>query len=345
MEDSVNSQSRNNKESSKRKNTLGCAWQLLDYIAVLRPTLLFPVWTLVLLGHYRSSAHAFHSLKIGNLGLEIPVNLSLNPRVWTTLGLYSMLSGAAYIINQISDRKTDRANNKLYLVANGYVKLPLVKLEASLLCFGSIVWAITQFHHNTGYLSLIAISLALGWIYSMPPIRLKARPVLDLLANAIGYGCIAFLIGWTTTSTLDPDALQQAIPYVFCVGAAFVNTTLPDIKGDQAHGDLTIGILLGLKRSCQLSLVLLGLAISSAWLLQDMIVFITSVICFPFFLYMNIKPTRRIIILATRVGILVLSLITCMVIPLYFVLFVTALLSVRWYYGIRFGIAYPSPKA
>ena len=182
-----------------------------DYLIVLRPTLLFPVWTLVLLGHYHGAAPTSHSLKIEFLAAEIPVYLNVDARVWVTLCLYSMLAGAVYIINQITDKETDSVNNKLYLVADGYVKLPVIKLEAALLFIASIVAAVVWFHHSWAYLALIAVSTALGVIYSVRPFRLKGKPILDLLSNAIGYGGIAFLLGWAATATLNAEALQRAI--------------------------------------------------------------------------------------------------------------------------------------
>ena len=316
-----------------------------DYLIVLRPTLLFPVWTLVLLGHYHGTAHISHSSKFEILGAEISVYLNLDARVWVTLCLYSMLASAGYIINQIADKETDLVNNKLYLVADGYVKLPLIKWEAVALFLTSIVWAVVWFHHSWVYLALIAVSVVLAVIYSVRPFRLKGKPILDLLANAVGYGGIAFLLGWAATATLDTEALQRAIPYIFCVGAAFVNTTLPDVKGDLAHGDRTTGVLLGVRRACQLSLFLLVIAILSAWIVKDAVVIISGLVSVPFFVYMNIVPKRQAIILATRVGILVLSLVACILIPPYFIVFAGVLLLVRWYYGARFGIAYPGYKA
>lgn len=318
---------------------------LCDYLIVLRPTLLFPVWTLVLLGHYHGTAHISHSFKLEILAAEIPVRLNLDARVWATLCLYSMLAGAGYIINQIADKETDLANNKLYLVASGYVKLTLIKLEAAVLFLASIVWAVVWFHHSRAYLLLIAVSAVLGVTYSVRPFRLKGKPILDLLANAIGYGGIAFLLGWTATATLNMEALQRAVPYVFCVAAAFVNTTLPDLKGDLAHGDQTTGVLLGVRRACQLSLILLVIAILSAWIVRDAIALSAGLVSVPFFIYMNVAPKRQAIILATRVGILALSLAACIFVPPYFILFGSTLLFVRWYYGARFGIVYPGAEA
>lgn len=313
----------------------------LDYLIVLRPTLLFPVWTLVLIGYYHGSSHTSYRMKIGLVHAEFPIHLQLNSQLWGTICLYSMLMGATYIINQIADRETDEANDKLYLVACGDVKLPILKLEVGLLLAASVAWAIAWFHDNLSYLILIAVSIVLGLIYSLKPLRLKGRPILDLLANSLGYGSIAVLVGWSTTAQIDIEALFRTLPYVCCVGAAFINTTLPDMKGDSAYGDRTTGVLLGVRRSCQLSLLLIVAAILSAWWARDAIALITGILCLPFFVYMNFVPTRPVIILTTRIGILILSLITCIVVPPYLILFVCTLLFVRWYYAVRFGIKYP----
>lgn len=313
----------------------------LDYVIVLRPTLLFPVWTLVLLGYYHGSSETAYRVKIGLVHAELPIHLQLNSQLLGTISLYSMLMGATYIVNQISDRETDEANDKLYLVARGDVKLPILKLEVGLLLAASVAWAIAWFHDNPGYLILIAVSIVLGLIYSLKPLRLKGRPILDLLANAGGYGCIAVLVGWSTTAQIGIAAFARTLPYVCCVGAAFINTTLPDLNGDSAYGDRTTGVLLGVRRSCQLSLLLIVAAILSAWWAGDVIALITGILCLPFFVYMNFVPTRPVIILTTRIGILILSLITCIIVPPYLILFGCTLLLVRWYYAVRFGIKYP----
>ena len=318
-----------------------------DYLIVLRPTLLFPVWTLVLLGHYHGLLQSPLPANVGLSRLSISsqsaisVLLRLSPQLLGTMCLYSMLMGAIYIINQIADRETDVANNKLHLLAQGCIKLSCIKIEATLLLTAASVWAIAWFGNNLSYLFLFVLSVLLGVGYSVRPFRLKGRPLLDLFANAIGYGVITFLLGWTTAAPITADALWQTIPYAFCVGAAFVNTTLPDLKGDRAGGDKTTGVLLGTRRSCQLSLILLACVILSSWLLKDSIPLITGLFCLPLFTYMNVRRRKSVIILATRIGILVLSLLTCIVIPYYFILFAATLIFVRWYYATRFGIKYP----
>ena len=317
----------------------------LDYLIVLRPTLLLPVWTLVLIGHYRALSESSSPVEWDTVQFPLLPKLTIlirpNIELLGILCLYSMLMGAIYIINQICDKESDTANNKLFLVAQGLVKVRVLVLEVAILLISAVVWAALWFGNNLGYLALIVISIFLGVIYSVPPIRLKARPFLDLLANAAGYGGIAFLIGWGIAAPINADAVWNIIPYVLCVGAAFVNTTLPDLNGDRAHGDRTTGVILGDKLSCLFSLMLLVGAILAAWWIGDMILLSTALLCLPLFIYMNFRREQGIIILATRVGILILSLIACVLVPLYLVLLVGSLIFVRWYYSARFGIKYP----
>ena len=317
----------------------------LDYLIVLRPTLLLPVWTLVLIGHYRALSESSSPVEWGTVQFPLLPKLTIlirpNIELLGILCLYSMLMGAIYIINQICDKESDTANNKLFLVAQGLVKVRVLVLEVAILLISAVVWAALWFGNNLGYLALIVISIFLGVIYSVPPIRLKARPFLDLLANAAGYGGIAFLIGWGIAAPINADAVWNIIPYVLCVGAAFVNTTLPDLNGDRAHGDRTTGVILGDKLSCLFSLMLLVGAILAAWWIGDMILLSTALLCLPLFIYMNFRREQGIIILATRVGILILSLIACILVPLYLVLLAGSLIFVRWYYSARFGIKYP----
>lgn len=302
---------------------------IFDYLIVLRPTLLIPVWTLVLVGYYHAGQ------------FDAPTRLGFNWCILSTICLYSMLSGGCYIVNQIADRETDEVNGKLYLIERGYVKIPILKFEATVLILGAIIWSILQFWNNIPYLVLITISTVLGLMYSVRPIRLKGKPIIDLAANAIGYGCVAFLIGWVSVLSVSLVALQSSIPYVLCVAAAFVNTTLPDLSGDRSNNDLTTGILLGVRYSCQFSLVLLVCAILASLWMHDSIALITTMICFPFFVYMNFKREIKTIILSTRIGILALSLIVCIHIPMYAILLVSTIFFVRWYYAARLGIKYP----
>ena len=313
----------------------------LDYLAVLRPTLLLPVWTMVLLGYYHSLLHSGISLKYLPLLSHISIISNPGAEIWKTLFLYSMLMGSVYIVNQITDAKTDDINNKLYLVAQGHVKLKLIKAESIILLLGAIVLTIHWFTTNYFYFLLVLLSIILGMVHSIPPVRFKGKPILDLLSNALGFGFIAFAVGWTTNSEFSIQSFTISLPYIFCVGAGFVNTTLLDLKGDENIGDKTIGVLLGVKKSCILSTFLLAISVAFSLILKDYIALSVSLLCLPLFIYMALTHKFSAITMATKLSILLLSLFIAILIPYYFLLLIGTLLVVKWYYLKRFGIKYP----
>ncbi|MGA8117387.1 MAG: UbiA family prenyltransferase [Actinocatenispora sp.] len=101
--------------------------------------------------------------------------------------------------------------------------------------------------------------LALGWAYSAPPLRLKARPGADVAVNAIAVGAMGPLAGFTAVQSIAgfpwPIALQGTL-----VGAAlYLPTTLVDYRSDLASGYDTIAVRWGPRRT-----YLLGLALWSA---------------------------------------------------------------------------------
>jgi 4-hydroxybenzoate polyprenyltransferase len=258
-----------------------------------------------------------------------------------SLLLYTMLMGFIYALNQMTDVESDAANEKLYLVADGYVGRMALMIEMSLLLLASGAMAVARYGVRSAYLKLWIFSVIMGILYSVRPFRLKGKPFLDLFSNALGYGCIAFGIGWLSGSGYSHDIWRRSIPYFLCVGATFVNTTLLDVKGDQAVGDRTVGVVLGLKRSCRLSLALLIAAAISALYLKDIVVTSATLISLPFFVRMVSKLDLSAVSSATRWGITSISLIIGIFIPMYILWLFMLLFFVRWYYRVRFGIRYP----
>jgi 4-hydroxybenzoate polyprenyltransferase len=81
--------------------------------------------------------------------------------------------------------------------------------------------------------------------YSLPPLRLTARPGLDVIANATGYGAIATLLGGAPHPSLDPGASLLVFGTTLAVSAVFLHTTLLDLEGDRRTGKRSIGVVLG----------------------------------------------------------------------------------------------------
>ena len=252
-----------------------------------------------------------------------------------------MLAGAAYIINQLFDVSNDAINNRINFVVRGNVDVKVLAIEIALLTMGATTLAVWWFLGVPFYLPLMGLSLSLGLAYSIPPMRLKGRPILDLLANAIGYGTIAFSLGWISGSNFSKYPLLYSLPYLLGVGATFINTTLPDLKGDRANNDITTGVFLGVKRASITSVLVLILAMLSAIGLRDFIASFAIFLSLPLFVYAAVKRKTNVIRLTTKLGILILLLITCVFIPPYFFLFAGTTLAVKLYYFVRFGVKYP----
>ena len=174
--------------------------RLADYIFLTRPTLLVPVWTLLLIGYYRGLVHSGSAM----------MRFTLEPRLLYVFLTYSALMGGVYILNQIVDRETDRRNEKLFLLSAGIVPLRFAVAEMVLLFVAPLFFSLLI---DTHYFVLFVVSLVMGVMYSVRPIRMKGRPILDLVFNALGYGMVNFLVGWTIMGPPGRAAFVHAIPY------------------------------------------------------------------------------------------------------------------------------------
>lgn len=96
------------------------------------------------------------------------------------------------------------------------------------------------------------LSLVLGWLYSVPPVRLKARPGADVAANALALGALGPLAGWTAVHPLAGFPWPISAQGVLVGAALYVPTTLADHAADLASGYRTVAVQLGPRRAYRL---------------------------------------------------------------------------------------------
>jgi 4-hydroxybenzoate polyprenyltransferase len=300
-----------------------------DYVFLIRPTLLVPVWTLFLIGYYRGLV--FYGR--GEERFAIPGKL-----IYVFI-LYSALMGAVYILNQIVDRETDKRNQKLFLLSANIVPLRRAIFEMLILFAAPVV--LSLFLGGACFL-LFAVSLVMGILYSAPPSRTKGRPILDLFSNGLGYGMVNFLVGWIAAGPVGRPAFIHSIPYCLAVGGVFLNTTIPDIKGDRADGAITTGVSLGEVRTAALGLVLVILAGLVSILLKDLVCLASAVVATPFFIVAVLKRERKWYLRSFRIGAPTLVIAAAILFPYYIVLLLLTLFSMKIYYRRRFDMSYPS---
>lgn len=101
-----------------------------------------------------------------------------------------------------------------------------------------------------------ALVVLLGWAYSVPPIRLKARPGADLLANAV-VGVLGPLGGWVAfTDGAAGFPWPIAVIGVLAAAALYLPTTASDSDADRRAGIDTIAVRLGPRITFELGFTL-----------------------------------------------------------------------------------------
>jgi len=160
------------------------------------------------------------------------------------LGLYLTLPAnlLIYGINDIFDRATDRLNAK----KQGYESLLADKSVRP------IVWLIVV--TNLPFLIYLGLSLPIAanlWLlvfiitgvgYSLPPIRAKARPIIDSLFNIL-YVAPAFAV-YVAASGQLPPVIAIIAATLWCM-AMHAYSAVPDIAADKASRTATVATLLG----------------------------------------------------------------------------------------------------
>lgn len=306
-----------------------------DFVFVTRPLILIPVWSFFLMG-----------LRWGRRDPSWPVDP--DAAVWGFVCL-SAIMVTAYLINQVFDQESDRRNNKGHYLTSGVLGVRTVILMALLAFAGASL----SFQNTAGaQRAPLVASLVLALVYSLPPIRLCARPIVDLVANAVGYGGLAFLVGAFAAGAAPGPALAQSLPWVLLVGATFLHTTILDVDGDRAAGKVTTSVFIGERASALWALALafasLALALGvSLWRYGDVLPALAVAASLPAFVtaarawYRGGQRRMALSSATVQYATLVVAVAAAFVEIRYLVLVVPIVIAARYYYRARFGVVYP----
>jgi lycopene elongase/hydratase (dihydrobisanhydrobacterioruberin-forming) len=92
--------------------------------------------------------------------------------------------------------------------------------------------------------------LVMSVVYSVPPFRWKAVAGLDLLINALGFGVLTALAGWTLSGVAVPGwALSVLIAFGPLFAALYPLTQLYQFEEDYRRGDRTLALAMGMRNS------------------------------------------------------------------------------------------------
>ena len=215
----------------------------LLYVRMLRYRVAAMVWTFMLL------APAYR------VGLE---RFSWD-YVWAAAALASAYV-AATTVNDVADRDVDAVNHPSDpgrpLVAGTARPRDLDRLHAvaALLAIGAASLV------STAAVALAIVSLAIGWAYSLPPIRLSYRTWAAPLALALAYVAVPYALGLAAAGVAPSrgDALLGGALVSLFV-SRIVLKDFRDRRGDAAFGKPTLLLRFGKAVTCGTSLAALAL--------------------------------------------------------------------------------------
>jgi 4-hydroxybenzoate polyprenyltransferase len=246
----------------------------------------------------------------------------------------------AYLLNQVFDQESDKRNNKCLYLAHGLFRARTLVLFAIF----SYLTALLTFHQvDNIQKSPLFIAAVLSLAYSLPPLRLCARPFLDLLANAIGYGGVAFVLGHELYAASPGNAARLAMPYVFLVAATFLHTAILDIEGDRLTGKITTAVFIGENASRRLAAILHGAAVAAAIFSGGITPLVITGATAPLSILALARKTRRASMLLVQGNTLVVALAAVALWPAFTIIIAPLIFLSRYYHAQRFGIIYPGP--
>ena len=130
----------------------------------------------------------------------------------------------------------------------------------------------------------IPLAITLGWrfsiaygicvimsiLYSVPPIRLKARAGFDILINATGFGALTIYAGWAAVARpLEAPIISVVAAFFFFFVGFYPLTQIYQMSEDSERGDYTLALALGKQNSIRLSIF--GVGMGFAFLFTEVV--------------------------------------------------------------------------
>jgi 4-hydroxybenzoate polyprenyltransferase len=290
-----------------------------DALFILRPTLFFPAWTAFLVGFRQGQS---------------PPSGPVPYLLWL-----AVVSGAAFLLNQLTDHREDSQNGKLLPLWEGLISPRMLRLELILLTLMAILGCLWVGLELSGLLALFF--LIAGIFYNYRPLRLKAHPILGVAACSAG-GVILFLIGARAAGALYPPLLLTVLPYIAAGSAATLLTHVPDVNGDRASGARTFPVVYGLAATGITATILVAISVVLALWLKDYVLLAAAAVSLPFYLRFYLQRSDEAAQTALKVSVFSLAVTVgttwipfLLIIALYYPF-------ARWYHRQRLGIEYPT---
>ena len=309
-----------------------------DYLFIFRPTLFFVVWVMISVGMYIAYLQNDYTLQW---------NLDYNFRTLIVFLSLSIICGATFITNQLSDSKSDTINKKLFIVDSIINNQDAQNIYKYSIYVGGILLLLSFSIYNI----IIGISIFFIWdrLYNKEPYQCKNNPFLGPLCNLL-VGFLLIFSGWIVVHSNNQSLsfsylynfLLLIIPYLLCYLSVAIITDIPDIEGDKSIQKNTFTLIYGKKTTLVISTLLVLLAFLISYYLNDPLGSIITVVSFPFFLFALFRGYNKDILRAIRYPIFIMNFFVMTIFPVLFIFSIVVFYFSKYYYWHRFDIHYPT---
>jgi homogentisate phytyltransferase/homogentisate geranylgeranyltransferase len=161
-------------------------------------------------------------------------------------------------VNQMTDVEIDRINKPWLPIAAGDLSVAGAAAIVGACTVIPLAMALTQGVEET---VAVATGLAVGALYSLPPIRLKRFPIAaSLCITGVRSVVVNLGVYWHFAHAIDPPVIALTLfvlPFSFAIA---VLKDVPDIEGDRRFSIRTFTVRLGPDRVFKTGLAALALA-------------------------------------------------------------------------------------
>jgi len=151
-----------------------------------------------------------------------------------------------YGINDLADEDTDQYNIKKDGYEHELHANQKQSLEYIITTYAVMTFTLAAITKNITQSGLLLLLLFLSFIYSYPPLRLKARPFFDSASNVLYI--VPGIFGYFLLSGVFPP-LQIILAGSFWAAAMHLFSAIPDIKADKRAHLRTTAVVLGETKS------------------------------------------------------------------------------------------------
>ena len=311
---------------------------LLDTFFLLRPTMFFAVWVMVVVGIISADLNMYtSSLWVTDFSWKV---------FFVFLGL-TLLISAAFITNQIADEMKDQDNEKFLLIRNQISAKKKQSIFRILLISGGLISIISNW---ITAIPAMCIYFLWGIEYKHAPFKWNKVHIAGWLINSF-VGVLLFIIGWilgmqnysqTGMMPLSISTFFHMLPYLFCFSAVSLLTTLQDMKGYAVVDARTAPIISGPSTPLLISLLMVSAALYFSLKHPDPLASTAILVSLPFFIFSAARRMNKDILRAIRYPIFILNFFVLSYYPWLLVPLTCTYYLSKYYYWHRFDLHYPT---